>query len=485
MAGVDHGKADVAVREKFTFTAGEIDGAYRFFSENVQGEGNGIVLLSTCNRTELWTAGSVPATPAELLCTLKQFDVREYERYVTCLEGADAVRHLFRTANGLESLIVGENQILAQIKEAMEAAQKSACIGTVLFRLFQLSLNCAKKVKTKTNISRADRSSASAAVSFIQKHRAKGENPPVLVIGNGVVGSECARSLKAAGFDVSVTLRTHSQTAKAVPPGCVPVPYEDRYARLREHGIIISATTSPHHTVTLRELEKIWDGRERLFLDLALPRDIDEAVKKLPGLSLLNIDDFRDEDDERTPLNRAERDQIEAIISESIDSFNEWLDSRRARKTERAYFPVFMDVSRKKFLVIGGGHIALRRVRKLIPFRCEIEIRAPALCDELRKLAEDTPGAVSVTGDVYREGVCAGADFVLAVTNDRKVNHAIYEECRKNGTPVSIADRAEESDFFFPALVVEDGLVIGVTSSDNNHTKVKHAAEKIYDVFKK
>jgi siroheme synthase (precorrin-2 oxidase/ferrochelatase) len=306
-----------------------------------------------------------------------------------------------------------------------------------------------------------------------------------MVIGNGVVGSECARSLKASGFDVSITLRTKSQTAKAIPAGCVPVPYEDRYSRLCDHSVIISATTSPHYTVTSRELEKIWDGKERLFLDLALPRDIDETIKRLPAISLFNIDDFRDEEDESVLLNRAERERIETIINESIGSFNGWLDFRRSPKIERTYFPVFMDVSQKKFLVIGGGHIALRRVRKLLPFHCKIDILAPELCDELRKLAEDVPETISVSRDVYREGVCENADFVLAVTNDRRVNHAIYEECRKYGKPVSIADRTEESDFFFPALIMEDDLVIGVTSRDNNHKKVKRAAEKIADVFKK
>ena len=149
------------------------------------------------------------------------------------------------------------------------------------------------------------------------------------------------------------------------------------------------------------------------------------------------------------------------------------------------YFPVFMNISEKKFLVIGGGHIALRRVGKLLPFHCKIQILTPLVCDELRELAENAAGTITLTSDVYREGSCIGADFVLAATNDRKVNHEIYEECRKNKIPVSVSDRAAESDFFFPALVMEDNLVIGIVSSNGNHTNVKNAAEQIADVFKK
>ncbi|MDR2484082.1 MAG: bifunctional precorrin-2 dehydrogenase/sirohydrochlorin ferrochelatase [Treponema sp.] len=151
----------------------------------------------------------------------------------------------------------------------------------------------------------------------------------------------------------------------------------------------------------------------------------------------------------------------------------------------RFYFPVFMDISEKKFLVIGGGHIALRRAGKLLPFHCKIQILAPLVCDELRELAENAAETITLTRDVYRRGSCAGSDFVLAATNDRKVNHEIYEECKKNKIPVSVCDRAGESDFFFPALVMEDNLVIGIVSSNGDHTKVKNAAEQIADVFKK
>ncbi|MDR2517101.1 MAG: bifunctional precorrin-2 dehydrogenase/sirohydrochlorin ferrochelatase [Spirochaetaceae bacterium] len=151
----------------------------------------------------------------------------------------------------------------------------------------------------------------------------------------------------------------------------------------------------------------------------------------------------------------------------------------------RFLFPLFLDISGKKVLVIGGGAVALRRVRKLLPFRCRIEILSPAICGELHRLAGAFPGVITLTEGRFRAGASAGADFVIAASDSRTANHAAAEECGKNRIPVSVADRAEESDFFFPALVMEDDLVIGVVSSTGDHKKVKYAREKISGVFKK
>jgi glutamyl-tRNA reductase len=485
MAGIDYHTASAAIREQFALS--DPLASYRFLAEHLRageaGQDYGMALLSTCNRTELWISGNIAHSPFELLCSLKNLEPEKYKQYFTLLEGDAAARRLFRTATGLESLIKGENQIVAQIKEAMEKARQAGCLGSVLDRLFQSALACAKKIRTETGISRGNVSAARAAVSLIQKRC-----PPeasALVIGNGVIGGECARLLREAGFPVSVTIRAHKARADAAPPGCESVPYEDRYQALRRRRVIISATTSPRHTIAYNELKEIWDGRERLFLDLALPRDMEEDIKKLPGLTLLNLDDLEGEAGNSFAANTGDAAKIESILDASAGAFQDWLEYRGKKRPERAFFPFFMDISAKKALIIGGGHIALRRARKLVPFHCRITVRAPLVCDELRKLAEDFPETFTLENGVYRDGSCAGADFVLAATNDRAVNHAIREECRTRRIPVSVADRSEESDFFFPALVMEDNLIIGVVSSDGSHTKVKNAAEQIADVFKK
>ena len=164
---------------------------------------------------------------------------------------------------------------------------------------------------------------------------------------------------------------------------------------------------------------------------------------------------------------------------------------QRGRGTEREnkapaarfLFPFFWDISGKKVLVIGGGAVALRRVKKLLPFGCRIEIHAPVMCDELCRLAAAFPGVITLVEDYFRAGVCAGADLVIAAADSRAANHAAAEECGKNRIPVSVADRAEESDFFFPALIMEDDLVIGVVSLAGDHKKVKYAREKISGIF--
>ncbi|MBU9727806.1 precorrin-2 dehydrogenase/sirohydrochlorin ferrochelatase family protein [Diplocloster modestus] len=144
-------------------------------------------------------------------------------------------------------------------------------------------------------------------------------------------------------------------------------------------------------------------------------------------------------------------------------------------------FPVYIEMEEKKVLVFGGGTIATRRIHTLLPFGCRITVIAPEISDELRK--ETVAGRLIWHERRYQEGDCGDADLVLAATDLRQVNQSIYREAKSRQIPVNVCDCKEECDFYFPGIVTEGGLVIGVTANGSDHRLAREAAEKIRSLF--
>jgi precorrin-2 dehydrogenase/sirohydrochlorin ferrochelatase/precorrin-6A/cobalt-precorrin-6A reductase len=146
------------------------------------------------------------------------------------------------------------------------------------------------------------------------------------------------------------------------------------------------------------------------------------------------------------------------------------------------WFPFFLDILNKRVVIAGGGAIALRRVTTLLRFDCAIEIIAPALHGELAALAAANPDYVSVDLRPFEDGDCHG-DYLLALTDDRELNHRISLECRKKGIPVSVADRREESTFYFPAVILWDKIVAALSSDGRDHALVKKTADRLRNII--
>ncbi|GHU50917.1 glutamyl-tRNA reductase [Spirochaetia bacterium] len=322
MAGIDQKRAELKEREPFAFTANSLLQALEYVGNTYPQLS--CVIISTCNRTEIWLSGEVTVQPDALLCDLKGLRIEEYRSYFLCLQGKEAAAHLFRLSGGLESQIIGENQILAQVKEAWEAARRAKSIDTVLDRLFQGAVTYAKRTKTETGIMRANPSTAAAAVSCITARYARLTGLRCLVIGNGVIGRLTAEHLAHHGCDVTITLRRHKQTLSVVPQNCAIVDYDERCAVLPQFDVIISATSSPHYTLTMADLAPLWDGRERLFIDLAVPRDMESALVTLPGLELIDTDHLPS--NYPVQMDSNERDKIEALVNEGLNEFLTWYE---------------------------------------------------------------------------------------------------------------------------------------------------------------
>ncbi len=325
MIGTDHSLAGVEIREKFSFTAKQ---AAALMEEWRARKGvQGIVLLSTCNRTEIYiNAGEEKADYCGLLCEDRGLDRTEYAPFLCARSGQGAVRHLFEMTAGLHSLIVGEDQILTQVKEALSFAREHYAADRVLEVLFRQAVTTAKEIKTKVRFPRQNLSAAGEAVGCLKRQGEVFAGKKCLVIGNGVMGRLTAQALLDEGAEVTVTVRQYHRGIVDIPAGAARIDYGERYEVLPECEYIFSATASPNLTLTREKLDQCRPDREQIFVDLAVPRDIEEAVGELPFATLYDVDDFALRD--TSPEMERGLEKAVCLIEEGIEEFRSWYECR-------------------------------------------------------------------------------------------------------------------------------------------------------------
>ena len=317
MAGLDHSLASVSLREKFSFTKTAVADAVAEFARKPVVRG--AVLLSTCNRTELYLSleDDQNVAPDRLLCTAAG---HPYEGYAFVIrEDEEAVRHLMEVASGLRSRILGEDQILSQVKTAAEISRQAQACDSALATLFRTAVTCGKQVKTNGHLTGVATSAAHMAVKAAQARLGSLSGKKGLVIGNGEMGRLAAGLLRDAGCTVSVTLRSYHHGETVVPAGCSVVSYDDRYQAMSGMDLVISATTSPHHTIYWQDFLNI-PNAPRLLIDLAIPRDIEPSTGDLPGVTLLNVDDLG----ENLGADAEAIQQAQETIAEYMERFHQW-----------------------------------------------------------------------------------------------------------------------------------------------------------------
>lgn len=318
MSYIDYNMAGLGEREVFSCTKTQTQTIYETLKANE--EIQGAVLIATCNRTELYLSlkGGSRLNPFQQLCQVIGVPYERYTHMNKTLAGDDAVIHLCKVASGAESQIWGDDQIVTQVDDALKAAQKAKATDAILNVVFRQGVAAGKKVKTLVDFKVDDNSTASRAVKLV---RTNPELKKVLVIGNGMIGRLVAELLVKEGLEATMTLRQYKYGENIVPKGAKTVNYADRYSKMEEADAVISATLSPHYTVTLEEIQKMKRIPE-VFIDLAVPRDIDPMVEKLPDVRYYDIDTLgRDIRDARQEEQMRE---IEKIIEKYMDDFHKW-----------------------------------------------------------------------------------------------------------------------------------------------------------------
>ncbi|MDD6188312.1 MAG: glutamyl-tRNA reductase [Clostridiales bacterium] len=465
MSGLDCHGAPIELRERLAFSKESAVELLQWLRQQPGVEG--CVLLSTCNRTELYLSGSEEA-PWRLLCRGANVPETELEPYFTTRAGTDAAKHLIEVACGLHSQIVGEDQIITQVRTAMEIAQEAKTADPALSALFRRAVTAGKRARTEVHVTRGVPSMGTRCRDVLTRELGELNGKKILVIGNGQMGRLAAELLQQAGAHVQVTLRTYRHGETVVPAGCDTVAYDKRAAAMEGIDALVSATTSPHYTITLEQLASVKQP-PKVAVDLAVPRDIDPACAAI--LRCFDADTLGVGDD---ACSREELKNMEEIAREELEKFRQW-QRRQSAPARPLRFPLFLDLTGKTVVLVGGGTIASRRIGTLRLFGCKIVVISP----ELKSKAD----GITWIQRPYRSGDLEGAFMAIAATGDREVNHQVGEEARRLGIPVSVADCEAECNFYFPAICTGEDLVAGVVSSGKEHHKTARAAREIRKVL--
>ena len=464
MSGLDCHRAPLDQRERLAFSQSLAEEFLHWL--HAQPGVEGCVLLSTCNRTELYISGT-SETPWRLLCRGAGVSEAEMEPHFTTRCGMDAARHLMEVSCGLHSQILGEDQIITQVRKAMELAQEAKTADPTLSALFRGAVTAGKRARTEVSISRGSPSMGSRCRDVLRRELGTLEGKKILIIGNGQMGRIAAQLLQEAGADVRVTLRTYRHGETVVPAGCGTVNYEDRVAAMENIDALVSATTSPHYTLTAQQLVQV-QNPPGVAVDLAVPRDIEPACGDM--IKCFDTDSLGSDG----PGSPEELEAMRAIAAQEQERFAQW--QRRLEAAKKApKFPLFVDLTGKKVVLVGGGTIAARRIATLRLFGCEIEVIAP----ELKCSAE----GLHWKQREYAPGDLEGAYLAIAATDSREVNHQVGQDAGTLGIPVSVADCEGECTFYFPAVCTGDNLIAGVVSGGKDHHRTARAAKAIRRVL--
>lgn len=331
VVGISHRTAPVAVREHFAFGAEEIPGALERLGERYAGA----ALLSTCNRTEVYVAsprGVADPRPVVALLSEAKGETPVEGAPFFALTGKDAARHLFRVAAGIDSMVVGESEIMGQVRAAFTAATAAGTHTPALSRLFHMAIRAGRKVRTQTAIGRLTVSVSSTAVALARSTLGDLSQMTVLVVGAGEAGKITAGNLASGGVRrVLVTSRSPERTADlAAYLGGEPVRFGERERAIAEADIVITSTSAPE-TIISREMVAhamaARPSRPLLLVDIAVPRDIDPLAATVPGVHLYDIDEVQAVAESNMHLRRKEIAAAEAIVEEHVEKYAQWLRS--------------------------------------------------------------------------------------------------------------------------------------------------------------
>jgi len=334
LVGLNHRTAQIEIREKIAFPEEDLD-RYMKALYNLPNLTEGLI-LSTCNRVEIYAATRDPEKGVEeikgFLAQQHCLPLPEFEDTLYILQGEELVKHIFRVASSLDSMVVGEPQILGQIKGAYRVAHATRTIGTLLNKLLHKAFSVAKRVRTETSIGNRAVSVSFVAVELAKKIFAHLEDREVLIIGAGEMCELAAHHLVRAGVKrVLVTNRTWERAMELAERfHGEAIPFSELSNALLRADIVISSTGSPDFVVTRKEVFKIIRKRKHsplFIIDIAVPRDIDPQVHTIDNVYLYDIDDLQDVAEANIKDRQHEARRAEEIVATEVEKFCNWYQS--------------------------------------------------------------------------------------------------------------------------------------------------------------
>lgn len=353
--GLNHKTASIDLRERMAFAEDQMETALHQVKSLPSLKEN--MILSTCNRVEIYAA--VRETEKAVL-DLKHFlsqyhglPLKEFEKNLYSFLGEEAVKHIFRVASSLDSMVVGEPQILGQIKSAYEMAVESKTSGIILHRLLHRAFHVAKRVRTETKIGDSAVSVSSVAIELAQKIFETLEKKTVLLIGAGEMCELSARHLVSGGVEkVWVTNRTYDRAVSLAQEfNGEAIPFDEMNQGLKKVDIVISATDSPQYLIRHDQMAKVIKERKQkpvFFIDIADPRDIEPSVGEIENVYLYNIDDLKKVADENIKDRGKEAQKAETIVQDEVIKFVNWYHSLEVTPTIVALRNKFEEIRKRE-----------------------------------------------------------------------------------------------------------------------------------------
>jgi glutamyl-tRNA reductase len=329
--GINHHSAPLAIRERVAFGADKLGHALGDLTRDRPVREAAI--LSTCNRTEIYCSAESPDVVIDWLAHYHQVSRDELAPYIYAHDQPEAIRHAFRVASGLDSMVIGEPQILGQMKDAVRAAEENGTLGTQLHKLFQRSFSVAKEVRSTTAIGANIVSMAAAGVHLAERIFESIAGQRILFIGAGEMIELCAAHF-CAGKPRQVTIANRTvERARALAEqyGGTAIRLDDLGEHLAAHDIVVSCTGSPLPIIGLGMVERAVKTRRHrpiFMVDLAVPRDIEEEVGQLDDVFLYTVDDLAQVVESGLESRQAAVIDAEAIIASRVQDFLGWLESR-------------------------------------------------------------------------------------------------------------------------------------------------------------
>ncbi len=400
VVGLSHKTAPVEMREKVAFAPDCLHEA-ALTVRGLPGVREGII-LSTCNRVEVYAATRRREEGVESLLKFMSehhgIPLEELRPHLYVYAGIDAVRHVFRVASSLDSMVVGEPQILGQVKDAYDKAVQGAATGHVLNRFMHKAFSTAKRVRTETRIAQSAVSVSFAAVELARKIFGELSGKTVLVIGAGEMCELAATHLVENGVDsVLVTNRTLSRAeALAEKFNGRAIPFESFADELHHADIVISSTGAPHQVVTATQVRAAMKERRQkpmFLIDIAVPRDMEPAINDLPNVFLYDVDDLAVIVEENKRERAKEAEKAEEIVAEEVESFLKWIKMLDVQPTIRQLREQFDEIRRtelEKSLKTFAEGLSDKQRKSLEAMTQAIVnkiLHQPTIC--LKQLAED------------------------------------------------------------------------------------------------
>lgn len=327
VVGVNHNNTPINIRENVSFTDTQKIEGINFLLDNGIEES---IILSTCNRSEVYIYSNNILDKVEVVKNFYQdfFDVENIEKFLFNKTGEEAIKHVFNVSAGLDSLVLGEDQILGQVKDAHDFARQLGSSKKVFNKLFREAVTVSKDIKTTTKISHQPLSISYIGIKCLKEKMGSLENKNALVIGLGKMSKLAMKHLEEEKLNnIYVTNRSYEKLKNIQDEykNLIPIKYEDRYEVMDKVDIVISATASPHTVLKKDEMPKT--SNKLIMMDIALPRDIDKNLNEFENIEVYDIDDLKKISEANDKKRRELASIGELIIDEKIEEFNEWLDT--------------------------------------------------------------------------------------------------------------------------------------------------------------